>query len=109
MLYPVPYDFDVSGLVHPPYAIPAKSLPIKSVDERLYRGPCRTLEQVEPILANFTSKKASVMGLLDTIPGIVGTSRQEARTFLDTFYSTINNQRNVKRLFVENCSKAPAM
>jgi len=109
MLYPVPYDFDVSGLVHPPYAIPAKSLPIKSVNERLYRGPCRALEQVEPILANFTSKKASVMGLLDTIPGIDGTSRQEARTFLDSFYSSINNQRNVKRLFVENCSKAPAM
>ena len=46
-LYPVPYDFDMTGLVSPPYAIPDKRLPIGSVKERLYRGPCRTLEQLE--------------------------------------------------------------
>ena len=109
MLHTIPYDFDISGLVHPPYAIPGRGLPIKTVQERFFRGPCRTQDQVEPILANFNSKKASVLGLLDTIPGIDRTSRQDARAFLDGFYSTITNQGDVKRLFVEKCSKAPGM
>ena len=47
-LYPVPYDFDMTGLVSPPYAIPDKRLPIGSVKDRLYRGPCRTLERPAP-------------------------------------------------------------
>jgi hypothetical protein len=108
-LYPVPYDFDLSGLVHPPYAIPMKGLPIKSVDERLYRGPCLTPDQVTPILATFNSTRTAVMGLLDSISGLDRRSRQETRTFLEDFYSTINNQGDVRRLFVERCSSAPTM
>ena len=40
--YPVPYDFDYSGLVDARYAIPAKQFNITSVRDRVYRGPCRT-------------------------------------------------------------------
>jgi len=105
----VPYDFDISGLVHPPYAIPMKSLPIKTVDERLYRGPCRTMEQMEPVLANVSAKSAAVMDLLSSISGFNRGVRQETRTFLEGFYSSIGNQGTVKRVFVEKCSKAPAM
>ncbi|PYR36805.1 MAG: hypothetical protein DMF90_08835, partial [Acidobacteria bacterium] len=109
VLHTVPYDFDISGLVHPPYAIPMKSLPIKTVDERLYRGPCRTMEQMEPVLANVSAKSAAVMDLLSSISGFNRGVRQETRTFLEGFYSSIGNQGTVKRVFVEKCSKAPAM
>lgn len=109
MLYPMPYDFDITGLVHPPYAIPARALPIKSVVDRLYRGPCRTQEQIDPILANFNAKKDLVMGLLDQIPGMDKASRQDAKNYLDSFYSSVKNTKDVKRLFVEGCSKAPTM
>jgi len=109
VLHTVPYDFDISGLVHPPYAIPMKSLPIKTVDERLYRGPCRTMEQMEPVLANVSAKTAAVMDLLSSISGFNRGVRQETRTFLEGFFSSIGNQGTVKRVFVEKCSKAPAM
>jgi len=42
--FPVPYDFDLSGMVHPPYAAPDPRLFQRSATERLYRGPCRTVE-----------------------------------------------------------------
>ena len=109
MLYTVPYDFDLTGLVSPPYAIPDRRFPIKSVKDRYYRGPCRTLEQVAPIVANFTAKQAIVMGLADTIPDLGKLSRDETKSFLDEFFRSIKDQRNVKRLFVDGCSKAPAM
>src|SRR5207247_6755432 len=108
-MYTVPYDFDISGLVGPPYAIPMRGLPIKTVQERLYRGPCRPLEQVEPILANFNAKKNLIMALPDALADMDKQSRQEAKNFLDGFYSSVKNQKDVRRLFVEGCSKAPTM
>jgi hypothetical protein len=109
MLYPVPYDFDMAGLVSPPYAIPDRQFPIKSVKERLYRGPCRTLEQVETILARFAATQGAVMALPDAIPDLGKISRAETKSFLDGFYRSVKDQKEVKRVFVESCSKAPAM
>ncbi len=108
-LHPVPYDFDMTGLVFPPYAIPDRQFPIKSVKERLYRGPCRTLEQVEAILARFTATQAAVMALPDTIPDLGRLSRADTKSFLESFYRSVKDQKEVKRVFVESCSKAPAM
>ncbi len=65
LMYTVPYDFDLAGAVHPPYAIPDRRLGISSVTDRLYRGPC----------------------------------------YFEGFYSTINNAKDVKRLFIDACSK----
>jgi hypothetical protein len=109
MTYTVPYDFDISGLVHPPYAIPARGLSIKSVDERLYRGPCRPIEQVDPILANFNAKRELIDALPASIPGFTKESRLAVKTFLDGFYGSIKNPKDVRRLFVDGCSKAPTM
>ena len=36
-LFPVPYDFDLSGFVHAPYATPDPRIGIRSVLDRLYR------------------------------------------------------------------------
>jgi hypothetical protein len=113
--YPVPYDFDVSGLVHPPYAIPSRGLAIKSVTERLYRGPCvTTMEQIEPTLANFNAKKDLVMALPDAIAWLDKASRDDAKSYLNGFYSSIKNPNDVRRLFVDKkskggCTGAPTM
>jgi hypothetical protein len=37
--YPVPHDFDYSGVVNARYAVPAQALNLSTVRERLYRGP----------------------------------------------------------------------
>jgi hypothetical protein len=109
-LYTIPYDFDVSGLVNPPYALPARGLTIKTVIERLYRGPCRPLEQVEPTVANFVAKKDLVMALPDGIAGMDKRARDEVKMYLESFYSTLKDSKDVKRTFVENgCTKNPYM
>src|SRR5437773_2199014 len=41
VLYPIPYDFDFSGVVNARYAVPGRQLHIESVRDRLYRGGCR--------------------------------------------------------------------
>ncbi len=70
VLYPIAWDFDISGLVAPPYAVPSPQLGITSMSERLYRGPCRSLEEFERSLAIFRAKQAGAMALLDSVPRV---------------------------------------
>ena len=39
-LLAIPYDFDMSGFVHTPYARPETGLGIDDVRQRLYQGFC---------------------------------------------------------------------
>lgn len=107
-LHPIPYDFDVSGLVNPPYGIPARALMIKSVTERMYRGPCRAQSLVDPYVANFVAKKDAVRALPDSVPGLERATRDTVRSFLDSFYSAIRTPKDVRGLFV-NCSPKSTM
>ena len=109
VLYSVPYDFDMAGLVSPPYAIPDKRLPIQSVKERLYRGPCRTLEQLESALAPFRAQKDRVLTVPDTIPDLSKGSANDAKNFLGDFYDSIKDSKDVKRLLVDGCKQTPTM
>ncbi len=49
-IYPVTYDFDYSGLVNTGYGAVDKRLGLSSVRERLYRGPCKTMQEFTPFL-----------------------------------------------------------
>jgi hypothetical protein len=99
-LHLVPYDFDLSGLVNAPYAIPARGLMIKSVTDRLYRGPCRNQERVDPYVANFVAKKDEIRALPESIPGMSKQTKEETRRYIDDFYSAIRTTKDVKGLFV---------
>ena len=107
-LHPVPYDFDFSGLVNTPYAVPARGLLLKSVTERMYRGPCKRQEQVDPYVANFVAKRDQIRALPESIPGIDRRTRDEARDYIDGFYSSIRSTKDVRGLFV-SCSPKPTM
>ena len=107
--HPITWDFDVSGLVAPPYAIPSPSLGIRSASERLYRGPCRTLEAFEPSLAIFRAKQAEAMALVDSIPGFNERDRREVSAFLGEFFTTLGSTKALKRELVDRCRKQPAM
>ena len=107
-LHPVPYDFDFSGLVNAPYALPARGLLLKNVQERFYRGPCRRQEQVDPYVANFVAKRAHIQALPESIPGIDRRTRDETRDYINSFYSSIKSTKDVRGLFV-SCSPKPTM
>jgi hypothetical protein len=109
VLHPVPYDFDYSGLVNAPYAVASRLLRLKTVRERAYRGPCRTLEEMQPFLAAFRAKKADVMAVVDSVPGLDSGSRREAKEYLEEFYATIDRPGALKSQLVEGCSNRAGM
>ena len=105
---PIPYDFDYSGLVDTPCANPDPKLGITSVRDRIYRGPCVTLPEFEPVLNTFRAKKADIYALYDSLPDLNPGYRKDARAYLDSFYLNIEPAR-VKKTLVDGCVRAPGM
>jgi hypothetical protein len=105
----VPYDLDISGLVSPPYGIPDPRLPIKSVEERLYRGPCRPPEQAESAMARFTALKDKILALPETVVDLDRGSRDHTKKFLADFYDKLDEPRDVRRLFTSECVREAGM
>jgi hypothetical protein len=105
VLLPVPYDFDASGLVAAPYAVPAQGLPIQSVRDRLYRGGCRDLAALEPVFATFTARRNALMALFTTDAGLPERSAERARNYIDAFYAVLADKSKTEREFRRNCSR----
>ena len=109
ILRPVGYDFDVSGLVNPPYGAPDRRMNLSSLRERRYRGPCLGLETLEPALAELRAKRAEILALYDAERGLGATERQTAKDYLAEFFDIISSARRSKTLFVERCRPASGM
>ncbi|MEA1896706.1 MAG: hypothetical protein U9N53_03470, partial [Bacteroidota bacterium] len=87
--YPVPYDFDYSGMVDTDYSVPAESFNIESVRDRVYRGVCLgnyfVLEEIE----YFKEKKQEFFDLINDFPYMEKGDKREMISYLDSFYSII--------------------
>jgi hypothetical protein len=103
LYYTVPYDFDFAGIIKTPYAHPSPKLPIKDVRDRLYRGPCPRMEQLEPIFAEFNARKDTIYALHRSLPDFDPQRAANALKYLDEFYRTINNPGKVKSEFRWQC------
>ncbi|MEP7323358.1 MAG: hypothetical protein ABI761_15645 [Saprospiraceae bacterium] len=102
----IPYDFDHSGIVNAPYALPAPELQMSSVRERRYRGYClQGLNQFDEILALFNQLKDKMYALYTTSTVLDARSIKSGVQFLDEFYATINNPKAWQKDFSYPCDK----
>jgi hypothetical protein len=108
-LFPVPYDFDLSGFVHAPYATPDPRIGIRSVLDRLYRGPCRTTDEFEAVAASFRAKRADMLAVIDSMRDLESDARSEAKGFLESFFRSIEKPNAIKKQFVDGCKPSPTM
>ena len=102
-IVPVPYDFDVSGLVNPPYALPPDGLGIDSVKQRRYRGYCVHNRQALAVAAEFRAKRAEIVGVLGAVPGLDGGRQQKAAAYLEGFFQDIATDEDVNRRLLKTC------
>jgi hypothetical protein len=109
VIYPVPYDFDYSGLVYAHYATPGKILGLTSVRDRLYRGPCKTEAELEPAVAQFMARKDEILALPAAMPGLDEGHRKNAEKYLNEFYEQISKPEKVRRTFVADCKRLDGM
>jgi len=106
---PIPYDFDFSGLVSAPYSSPPPQLPIRTVRERLYRGPCRTWAELEPSVRRFTERETALLALVDRVPGLPPNEAREAREYLGGFFQVAKDPKQAQHSFIDECVKKPGV
>jgi hypothetical protein len=96
LLTPVPYDFDFSGLVDAPYAVPPDGIPVASVRDRDYRGYCAHQEQARAIAAQLSPRRAEFTGIFATIPGLEPREQGKAAAFIQGFFADLDSGRLLK-------------
>jgi len=101
----VPYDFDFSGLVNAPYALPAEHLQISSVRTRSYNGYCRSLEELEDNLQIFRQKKEEIYALVRSTEGLEQKYIDETIEYFDQFYLIPDHPKRIQHEFIEKCRK----
>jgi hypothetical protein len=102
----VPYDFDMSGIVNSPYALPAEELEMTSVRQRRYRGYCiQDMKKFDKAIELFNSKKNEIYAVYTNCTLLDPKYVKSTIKFLDEFYATINNEAAVKKEFGYPCDK----
>ena len=103
--FAIPYDFDFCGIVNPPYAIPPEVLPIKTVRERLFRGPCRDFEVYRKTFDWFNSQKNKIYDLINNSELLTNGTKKQMMAYLDSFYRMMDRPKALEREFSISCIK----
>lgn len=102
-IFPVPYDFDMSGLVNAVYASPPEQIPIKSVRTRYFRGRCKSPELWEKTFALFQLKRNEILGLFENSQDLDSTYKKNTGKFLQKFYRVLDNPKLTQRQILRRC------
>ena len=103
--HPIPYDFDFSGLVDAPYAVPASILGTRSVRERVYRGFCRPGIEFGPIFDSFLANRPAFSQLFHEQPELEPKRAERAVRYLDEFFETAESHRARQALIDRRCRR----
>ena len=101
--FPVPYDFDMSGVVDAKYATPNPKLGIRSVKQRLYRGRCENNGRIEGTVAKFLARKPQIYAIIDTTPALDDGEKRQSRRFIDGFFERIEDPGYLERELLRSC------
>lgn len=100
---PAPYDFDYSGLVDAPYAVPPESLKLASVRSRRYRGYCTFNAEIPAVVAEFNAKRPQLLAVFDDLPGLDPDTQSKARKYLESFFEQISTREGVADKIEKDC------
>jgi hypothetical protein len=102
----VPYDFDHSGIVNAPYALPPEQLALSSTQERRFRGYCITdWKTMDEVVATFNRVKYDVYKVYTTNTFLNSKYVRSTTKFLDGFYVMINDPKKMRSEFSYPCKK----
>lgn len=102
---PVPYDFDMTGIVNPPYAGTSPIFEIEKVTDRLYRGFPVSIEEVQTIIDLFLQKEKEILGSIYSFNLLNKRSKHDMAYFLNGFFSEIKDKSVVKAVFITNARR----
>ena len=99
----IPYDFDYSGFVNAPYAVPPDELRINSVRQRFFRGYCLHNAAVLAAARQMREARPQMMAAITSTPGLEPRTASRAIGFLDPFFADIATDELVNSKILGRC------
>ena len=96
---PVPYDFDMAGIVNASYAVVSeinnKTLPISKVTDRLYRGFDREEIVIQEVRQEYIAKETEIYNIIDQYETYFQDPKEfkEVKNYLIGFFKIINDDK----------------
>jgi hypothetical protein len=101
---PIPYDFDYSGMVGAPYAVPPEQMSLSSVKQRFFRGYCVHTPPNMTVAQQFRAERPQMLAVLAQTPGLEPRTLQRATSFLNGFFSDIATDQDVSAKVLKRCA-----
>lgn len=101
--FPVPFDFDLAGLVNAAYARPDASLRISKVTKRLYRGFCTDNDILRDALQVVVSKEDEIMGVVTSLPMLDQKAKKGRVEYLEKFFKKARDEDKMIAMFEKRC------
>ena len=98
----VPYDFDYSGLVNTPYALPPEELNLPDVRTRLFRGFCRK-DNYQETINFYKGIENDLRSELTNLSSLNGKSVNSVSKYMDGFFEILNSDKDVDKKIVRAC------
>jgi len=99
----VPYDFDFSGFVGAPYAVPSPKVGIRSVKMRRYRGFCRQNNSVIKAVTHFNEIRDSIEALINASDDLSDRVKAGKIKYLAQFFEIINDPKTLEKKVLRYC------
>jgi len=104
-VYPLPYDFDSSGLVNAHYAVPPDGVRIRSVTQRLYRGYCAHNDQLEATRERFLEQESAIYALIENEDRLNSNTRKKSSKYIGKFFDVIKDPKDFQKQVIGKCRK----
>jgi len=101
-IYPVPYDFDMSGLVNASYSIVSETISSKSnvtrVTQRIYRGFKRNIVTIEQVRQEYIQNKDKMLKVINGLKPQFESEKEfdNAKEYIKSFFNVLINEKEFK-------------
>jgi hypothetical protein len=100
---PVPFDFDMSGLVNAAYAAPPTQVPVRDVRQRYFYGLCQADDVLEAAIDHMQSKRDQIRSLFANSEQLDKKNKIKSLEYIDSFYAILDSDRRVRMEIVSRC------
>ncbi len=102
-IYPILYDFDMSGMIDAPYSSPNPKFNLRNVKQRLYRGRCAFNAHLPDTIQAFKDRRDALYALVGADQHIHKNTRRALTKYLDSFFAVIDSAKNIDRKIIRAC------
>ncbi len=101
---PLAYDFDMTGMVLPPYAQVSNLVDIETVSQRLYRGFCRDELLMKTIRDEFLAKETLLYAEIEQLADLVPSHEIKfMNNYMEDFFNVLKDDRRFNFNILSAC------